>query len=174
MKPYLRLLAVPLAAAAAGAALWLLVGLPAWRALPGIRAELAERRGQLEAWSAPGRGAGAEQRNLQVAAAAAALRGAGAPAGQELEVILVLERTAEARHVVHRLSLGEPSPAGKSGWQQSQVDVEVVGSFDDVAGFLDDLRRLPWLLNISKLDLRRDQPGTVRAAVAGTLLWRPS
>lgn len=174
MSSYVGLLSAPAAALVAGAALWLLVGLPSWRALPGIRLELAERRGQLEAWAAPGRGEGAQQRDQLVAAALESLRGAGAPSGQALDVIVTLERTAEARRVTHRLQLGDPAPIGRGGWQQSTVNLEIIGSFEDVVGYLDDLHRLPWLLNATQLSIDRDQAGNVRAAVNGTMLWRPS
>lgn len=174
MSSYVRLLSAPAAALVGGAALWLLVGLPSWRALPGIRQELAERRGQLEAWAAPERNGGAQQRDQLATAAVESLREAGAPSGQALDVIVTLERAAEARRVTHRLQLGDPTPVGRSGWQQSTVNLEIIGSFGDVAGYLADLHRLPWLLNATQLNINRDQSGNVRAAVNGTMLWRPS
>lgn len=155
--------------------MWLLVGLPSWRDLPRVRQELAERRGQLEAWSNPSRGAGEQQeRERKLAEAAAALRRVGAPAGGALEVIVGLERAAEARGVTQRLQLGDPEPIGRSSWQRSQVNLEAIGRFGDVAAFVDDLRRLPWLLDVTQIGIRRDAEGNVRAALAGTLLWQPS
>lgn len=175
MNRYVRLLVAPAAALGAAAALWLMVGLPAWRDLPAIRRELAERRGQLEAITAPAEGTGEAQRSSQqLAGAAAALGKAGAPAGQALEIIVTLERTAEERRVTQRLQLGDAVAVGRSSWQKSEVTLEVIGPFDAVASYLADLHRLPWLLNVTQLDLRSEQDGNVRAAISGRLLWRPS
>ncbi len=173
MSPYVRLLAVPAAALAAGAALWLLVGAPSWRDLPDIRRELAERRGQLEAWTTPNRHAGEDQqRGQHVAAATATLKQAGAPAGQALDVIVTLEQIATSQGVIQRIQLGDPIAVGSSDWQQSVVNLEVIGTFDAVAGYLADLHRLPWILNLTQLNIQREQPGKVNATVVGTMLWR--
>ncbi len=174
MSSYVRLLAVPAAIMAAAAAMWLLVGLPSWRDLPGIRQELAQRRGELEAVAATTRGSSGAGDSHELDAALAAVRGAGAPLGQELDVIVTLERRAEARQLTQRLQLGDPTPLGRSTWQQSDVNLEVIGSFAAAVAYLDDIRRLPWLLNVSSLSIQREQSGKVRATIVGTMLWRPS
>ncbi len=174
MSSYVRLLAVPAAALAAAASLWVFVGLPSWKDLPEIRHELAQRRGQLEAVTSPTRGGSSAEDGRELDAALATVRGAGAPLGGELDVIVTLERRAEARRLTQRLQLGDPTPLGRSSWQQSDVNLEVIGSFGAIVGYLDDLRGLPWMLNVTSLSIQREGTDQVRAAIAGTMLWRPS
>jgi hypothetical protein len=174
MNTSVRLLAVPTVALAVGAALWFLIGVPSWRDLPEIRRDLAERRGQLEAWTTPKSSHAEEdqQRGQHVGAATATLEQAGAPAGQALSVIVTLEQIAASRNVIQRIQLGDPTIVGNNGWQQSVVNLEVIGTFDAVANYLADLYRLPWVLNLTQLNIQREQPGKVNATMVGTMLWR--
>jgi Tfp pilus assembly protein PilO len=150
------------------------VGKPALADLPGIRHELAERRGQLEAFSA-GSSMEAATRQLQAEldAAMPTITAAAVASGSELEVIVTLERLANSRNVLEQLQLDDPKPIGPSGWQERTLSITITGKFPAVAQYLADLRQLPWLLTFGSLSINRSDASNVRATLTGRLLWQP-
>ena len=173
MKPILRAATPPTLLLIIAMGLWFGVGQPAHRDLPNIRRELAERRGQLEAYSVNSNtNNNAPKLQEKIDAAQPILIAAGLARGQELNVIETIERLAANRGVTERLSLEDIGSTNKNGWYQNKISIEVTGSFTVITQYLADLRQLPWLMTFSTLNLTRDTAPNVRATLTGRIMWR--
>jgi Tfp pilus assembly protein PilO len=173
MKPIIRAATLPTLLLITALGLWFGVGQPAHRDLPNIRHELAERRGQLEAYGLNSNtNNNAPKLQEKIDAARPILMTASLVRGQELDVIETIERLAANRGVTERLNLEDIGSINKNNWYQNKISIEITGSFTAITQYLADLRQLPWLMTFSTLNLTRDTAPNIRATLTGRIMWR--
>jgi len=95
--------------------------------------------------------------------------------GRELDFVTAIESAAAASGVDEKLTLETANQREISTWEREiPVTIEASGPYPGVAAFLDALQRMPYLLDMSTLDLSPksdEKPGSVHLEIHGVAYW---
>lgn len=164
-----RLFAAGVLAALAAAAVFRAAWVEPRRDLLAMRrAELQQRRAELvEARRAAGRLPGLEAQVERLGRRREAL-GRALPGPREASALLrrLQEVAAQAGLTTETFALSAVEP--RERFEEWPVRLELSGGFRALTRFLDEVRRLPWIVTVSRMSVRAHGPGARAATIAVT------